>query len=161
MRLLISFISIVIVAANAVSQPKRVAKCGDLDEKIRSLIAEYQTLRERRRHLPAGTFDHDLSAAGGRLDSVLTSLGNELGHPPITTKVLTGCLGKPDATRNHKRMGHLLEIYNRDLRKAGRDVTVSPQRKYLIYFWRGWHDFIFFISEDGIIIDHGWWFAYE
>jgi hypothetical protein len=31
----------------------------------------------------------------------------------------------------------------------------------LIYFWRGWHDFLFFISEEGVIVDHGWWFAYE
>ena len=58
-------------------------------------------------------------------------------------------------------MRQFLEIYHRELRKAGRSVEERSDREYLIYFWRGWHDFIFFISEKGVIVDHGWWFAYE
>jgi hypothetical protein len=149
------------MAAGGSSQKPAVTNCDELNERARSLIAEYRSLRERRGRLPAGSFDHELSAAGGRLSSVLTSLGDELGHSRLKSSTLFACMGKPDATRNHKEMGHLLEIYNRELRKAGRSLKPSAKRKYLIYFWRGWHDFIFFISEDGIIIDHGWWFAYE
>ncbi len=136
-------------------------KCKALNKKTAALVKEYKTLRDRRRKLPQGVFDQDLDRDGGRLSGVLSSLGDELGHRPFTKKIIVGCLGEPDAIRSHRKMGGLLEIYNRELRKAGRKVEERSDREYLIYFWRGWHDFIFFISEDGVIVDHGWWFAYE
>lgn len=136
-------------------------KCEKLNEKTAALVNEYKTLRDRRRKLPQGTFDQDLDRDGGRLSKVLSSLGDELGHRPYTKEIITNCLGEPDAIRSHQKMGGLLGIYNRELRKAGRKVEERSDREYLIYFWRGWHDFIFFISEDGVIVDHGWWFAYE
>ena len=58
-------------------------------------------------------------------------------------------------------MNKYLGIYNRERRKTARETDQPRARKYLIYFWRGWHDFLFFISEEGAIVDHGWWFAYE
>jgi hypothetical protein len=58
-------------------------------------------------------------------------------------------------------MKAFLGVYERELKKAGRKVEGKSDREYLIYFWRGWHDFLFFISEDGLIVDYGWWFAYE
>lgn len=135
--------------------------CQKLNKKTAALVNEYKALRDKRRKLPQGTFDQDLDHHGGRLSKVLSSLGRELGHRPYTKEIIIGCLGEPDAIRSHQKMGGLLEIYNRELRKAGRKVEERSEREYLIYFWRGWHDFIFFISEDGVIVDHGWWFAYE
>jgi hypothetical protein len=144
------------------AQPKdSAAHCKDLNKKIATLASEYKELRERRRQLPQGTFDNDVSGAGGRLSEVLSNLGVELGHPPYTRKMVTGCLGEPDAIRSHAQMRNFLEIYHRELRKAGRKVEDKRERQYLIYFWRGWHDFVFFIVERGVIVDHGWWFAYE
>jgi hypothetical protein len=135
--------------------------CKGLDKRVVALISEYKGLREKRRRLPRGTFDKDLSSSGGRLENVLASLGAELGHAPYTARIIVNCVGTPDAVRSHARMRNFLEIYNREQRKAGRRTEENPGREYLIYFWRGWHDFLFFISEDGRIVDHGWWFAYE
>ncbi len=136
-------------------------KCQGLNKKVAALASQYKELRHRRRQLPQGSFDKDLHADGGKLSEVLSSLGVELGHPPHTKENIVGCLGEPDAIRSDDRMRSFLEIYHRELRKAGRKVEERSDREYLIYFWRGWHDFLFFISEDGVIADHGWWFAYE
>ena len=111
--------------------------------------------------MPPGERDKELSDAGGKLSKVLSSLGVELGHPPYTKRTIIECLGTPDAIKNHRQMTPLLGVYNRELEKAGRKIVKKSNRQYLIYFWRGWHDFLFFISEDGLIVDHGWWFAYE
>ena len=135
--------------------------CLDQNDKIATLISQYKELRVRRRQLPEGVFDNDLSGHGGKLHEVLSALGSELGHPPYTKEKIVACLGEPDAIRNGKEMNRFLDIYHRELRKAGRKIEEKSDREYLIYFWRGWHDFLFFISEDGIIVDHGWWFAYE
>ncbi|HEV2839934.1 MAG TPA: hypothetical protein VGW39_01290 [Chthoniobacterales bacterium] len=57
-------------------------------------------------------------------------------------------------------MSKFLGVYYRG-RESARKADLRRDRKYLIYFWRGWHDFLFFITEKGVIVDHGWWFAYE
>lgn len=137
------------------------AKCKGVGERAKTLINQYKDLREKRRALPPGTFDRDVSANGGKLSLVLSALGRELGRPPYTKQIILACLGEPDAIRSHEQMRNFLEIYYRELRKAGRKVKERSRREYLIYFWRGWHDFLFFISEDGHVVDHGWWFAYE
>jgi hypothetical protein len=132
-----------------------------LDRKVVALIDQYKELKDRRRHLPDGTYDKDLRDHGGKLHTVLFSLGTELGHPPYTKKIIAGCLGEPDAIRNDAQMERYLGIYERELRKSGKAMPAKQDREYLVYYWRGGHDFLFFISEGGLIVDHGWWFAYE
>jgi len=70
-------------------------------------------------------------------------------------------LGEPDALLGNREMAQFLGIYERTRRKSAHKPEPQRDRKYLIYFWRGWHDFLFFISEGNVIVDHGWWFAYE
>jgi hypothetical protein len=132
-----------------------------LDKKVVALINQYRELRERRRHLPDGAYDKDLRDHGGKLHRVLQSLGTALGHPPYTKKIIVGCLGEPDATRNDVPMARYPGIYERERRQAGREPRAKRDREYLVYHWRGGHDFMFFINEGGLIVDHGWWFAYE
>ncbi|MBA3767475.1 MAG: hypothetical protein H0W99_10890 [Acidobacteria bacterium] len=154
--------AILFFAGVSFAQPKYSdARCKGLSKKIAVLISEYQELRNKRRQLRPGSYDKDVSGFGGRLHEVLSSLGAELGHPPYTKKIVVGCVGEPDAIRSNKQMSNYLEIYNRESRQAGRKVEEKRNREYLIYFWRGWHDFIFFIVEEGVIVDHDWWFAYE
>jgi hypothetical protein len=157
-----SLAAILLFAAVSVAQSNhRNDRCQGLDRKTAALVSQYQELRNKRRQLPQGEYDVDLNDDQGRLHEVLSSLGVELGHSPYTKEKLLRCLGKPDALRSSRQMGNFLDIYHRELRKAGRKIEVKRNREYLIYFWRGWHDFIFFISEGGVIVDHGWWFAYE
>ena len=129
--------------------------------RVAKLAREYRELRVKRRQLAPGTRLKELDDAGGRLEQVLSDLGVELGHPPHTKKTVIALLGRPDAIRGHREMSKFLGVYYRERRKTSREVDQRRDRKYLIYFWRGWHDFLFFISEGGLIIDHGWWFAYE
>ena len=136
-------------------------ECKDLNKKAASLASQYRELREKRSRIPQGTFDPELDRYNGQLHQVLLSLGVELGHPPFTKETIIKCLGEPDAIRTGKRMRKFLGVYENELKKAGRKLEERSDREYLIYFWRGWHDFIFFISEGGVIVDHGWWFAYE
>lgn len=138
-----------------------IARCDEQNKEIASLVQQYRELRHRRRELRPGAFDADLDSDKGKLHEVLDKLGEELGHPPYTKEKIIECLGEPDATKKENEMNGLLEIYQREKRVAGHKVKQYRNPEYLIYFWRGGHDFLFFISEDGRIVDHGWWFAYE
>ena len=161
-RLIVSLAAVLVSAgANPAEARDSDSGCAGLDKKVVALVSQYKELRERRRHLPDGVYDKDLRDDGGKLHKVLASLGTELGHPPYTKKTIVGCLGEPDAIENEKQMARFLGIYNRELRKAGREIKAKQDREYLVYHWRGGHDFMFFINEGGLIVDHGWWFAYE
>jgi hypothetical protein len=129
--------------------------------KVAKLARECRELRVKRRQLAPGTRLKELDDSGGSLERVLSALGVELGHPPHTKKAVIAWLGQPDAILGYPEMNKYLGIYYRERRKTAREVDQRRDRKYLIYFWRGWHDFLFFISEEGVIVDHGWWFAYE
>lgn len=136
-------------------------QCQGLDKRVVSLADEYKELRERRRHLPDGVDAKDLRDHGGKLHKALQSLGTELGHPPSTRKTIIACLGAPDAIWNNAQMAPYLGIHEREWKKSGSAPKARRNREYLIYHWRGGHDFLFFISEAGRIVGHGWWFAYE
>jgi hypothetical protein len=161
-RATISVFAILFVAgAPAAHSNESDSACNGLNSKIVALISRYKELRERRRDLPDGVYDKDLRDHGGKLHRVLQSLGTELGHPPSTKKIIVGCLGEPDAIRNDVQMARYLGIYERERRKAGPELRARRGREYLFYYWRGRHDFMFFINVDGLIVDHGWWSAYE
>jgi hypothetical protein len=135
--------------------------CKELNSNVITLAAQYRQLRESRSQSAQGSFNKDLDSHEGVLHQVMSSLGEELGRPPFTERSITSCLGAPDARRNNDQMVSFLGIHNSELEKAGRKVEKRNNAEYLIYFWRGWHDFLFFICEDGVVVDHGWWFAYE
>jgi hypothetical protein len=128
---------------------------------VSDLAREYRELRAKRRQLPPGVRLKELDDSGGRLEQTLSALGEALGRPPHTSKEIVKSLGAPDAIRNDREMTRFLGIYERERRKSASELKPRHDRKYFIYFWRGWHDFLFFISEGGVIVDHGWWFAYE
>jgi hypothetical protein len=162
MRLiLLATVMAIVFALPAARANQSDSQCQGLNKKVVALINQYNELRERRRHLPDGAYDKDLRTHGGKLHRVLQSLGTELGHPPHTRKIIVGCLGAPDAIRNDIQMARYLGIYERERRRTKREPRAKRDREYLIYEWRGGHDFMFFINEDGLIVDHGWWFAYE
>lgn len=162
MRLiLLASVTATVFALPAARSHASESQCQGLDGKAVALIDQYKELRERRRHLPDGAYDKDLRDHGGKLHRALQALGTELGHPPYTKKIIVGCLGEPDAVHTQIQMARYLGIYERELRNAGRKPLAKRDREYLVYHWRGGHDFMFFISEDGLIVDHGWWFAYE
>jgi hypothetical protein len=133
----------------------------NLSDKAADLARQYRELRAKRRQLAPGVRLKELDDFGGRLHRTLSDLGVELGHPPHTKRFVIECLGEPDAIFGHREMLNYLGVYYRGRPKAERKAQEQRNRKYLIYWWRGWHDFLFFISEEDVIVDHGWWFAYE
>jgi hypothetical protein len=161
MKSLIVSLMLLLAGASFARSKDMDDKCQGLSKKVLALISEYKELRERRARLPEGVHDRDLSSYGGKLHGVLASLGEELGHAPFTKQQIVECVGEPDAVKNSGQMRPFLEIYHRELKKAGREIAENEGREYLIYHWRGGHDFLFFINENGVIVDHGWWFAYE
>ena len=108
-----------------------------VSEEISELLEEYAELRKERGHFDGGEWDEDLDSWGGRLHTAMTRLGETLGHPPHARADVVRLMGEPDAVRE-------------------RDTE-----EHLIYFWRGWHDYLYFVCRDGVVQEAQWYFAGE
>ena len=108
-----------------------------LNEKTLGLIKEYRELRKGKGHFSGGAWNPDLDSAAGRLVVVMTELGETIGTPGYRCDEILDLLGAPDA-------------------KQERDG-----KECLVYFWRGWHDYLYFICENGTVQGHKWYHAYE
>jgi hypothetical protein len=125
------------------------------DSTLTALAAQYQTLWARQKALPQGEFDKELRGSGGQLEKVLTELGQRLGKSKYTEQDIVRIMGEPDA---RKTAGEFLppSIDHR----APRGV-IEKDKTILIYFWRGWHDYLFFVSQRGKITGAYWYLAGE
>jgi hypothetical protein len=138
-------------AVSVEAKTSSLRKCFFKDEKILRPLRDYLELDAKRRSLPEGTFDTEIASFNGKMHQSMAQIGEHFGNPRNKYKAyqVRVCLGPPNATLSHMEMKQFL---------SQKDKTGDT---YLIYHWRGWHDFLFFPVRRGRIVGHGWWFAYE
>lgn len=99
---------------------------------LAALGKRYRALRARDAANPPGTFDPETDGANGELFKVMDRLRERLGKAGQPGAGVRRIMGAPDAV------------------KDGR----------WIYFWRGWHDYLFFeVDERARIVRADWWMA--
>lgn len=125
------------------------------DDNINALAKQYSQLRVRQKALPAGTFDKELRSAGGQLEKVLAELGSQLGKPTYRQEDIIRFMGQPDAIKSAGEYQPHSIAPNEQAGKIPNDAIL------LIYFWRGWHDYLYFVSQNGVIQSAHWYFAGE
>jgi hypothetical protein len=113
---------------------------------IDSLAKEYHSLRSKHKKQKPGTFNKDLDAWDGRMHAVMNDLGSRLGTPGHTKSDIVRIMGKPDA---------VLPIRDPE------EKNKAPEETRLVYFWRGWHDYLFFVCRKDSVIKSDWYFAGE
>jgi hypothetical protein len=123
------------------------------DDKLNKLLAQYSQLRIRQKALPQGVFDKELRSPDGQLSNVLGELGTQLGNPAYKKADIIRLMGEPDAIKSGKDyQPH--SIGERSEKPLADDLL-------LIYFWRGWHDYLYFVSRNDVIQNAHWYFAGE
>ncbi len=125
------------------------------DSALAALAEQYHSLRARQKAQLQGEFDKELRGAGGQLEKVLTELGQHLGKPQYTQQDIVRIMGEPDAS---KTAGEFLPPSIDHHAPRG---VIAKDETILIYFWRGWHDYLFFVSRHGKITGAYWYFAGE
>ncbi|MBP6012629.1 MAG: hypothetical protein KBA31_10410 [Alphaproteobacteria bacterium] len=118
---------------------------------VERLATEYQALRKQRGHFSGGELNDAVDRAGGRKEELLAELGERLGNGTHSRADIIALMGEPDAVL---KPGDLMfrRAYDR------KDPRV---RELLVYHWRGWHDFLYFASDETQVLASGWWAAFE
>jgi hypothetical protein len=142
------FLLIAVLLASCTTMPAN-------DNPINALAEQYKQLRARQKALPAGVFDKELNGSGGKLETVLAELGKQLGKPDYSQEDIIRLMGQPD---------EIMTAGDYQPATLGRDEhagIIPTHETRLVYYWRGGHDYLYFISKDGIIQSAHWYAAGE
>lgn len=123
------------------------------DPDLAALSKEYFALKARQRQLKQGEFDHQLSGSGGRYAEVIWQLSKRLGQPNTAKSEVLRYMGKPDA---------ILASGKYQPGSPGNPGGQIPKGEaHLVYFWRGWHDYVYFVCRGSVVLKVGHYAALE
>ncbi|MFB2967631.1 hypothetical protein ACE1CD_01535 [Aerosakkonema sp. BLCC-F183] len=121
---------------------------------LEELSVEYRNLRTIPGHFGGGSWSDDADRWNGRKQQVMNLLGDCLGTGRYSKSEIIQWMGNPD------RIAVKGDYYFAAIEHDRRNKP-SGDYQYLIYFWRGGHDFLYFTFRGETIIDSGWWMAGE
>jgi hypothetical protein len=135
--------TIVYVSGQDSSAISESCKSICLDKKIcicslQKLGSEFQRLKNLK--------GSDCDKFGSNLFFVMNCLGDSLSEKKVAIKEVVETMGNPGSMYD-KKVSEMLKL------EKNEDV--------LVYFWRGWHDFMYLVIANGKVVRYNWWFALE
>jgi hypothetical protein len=119
------------------------------------LANEYKALRDIPGQFGGGEWVAEVDQWQGSKHQAMLTLGEQLGDGEYGRSQLTTLLGPAD----HVVSGGdaLFEL----IQSLPEYETFAQSDEFLVYEWRGTHDFLFFAIQQERIIGSGWWHAGE
>jgi hypothetical protein len=127
-----------------------------IDTEIMETAVSFHKLRAQRGQFDDGTWSDEIDEWMGTKHSMMIELGNYLGTGSFTRKAVEQLLGEPDQIVKEGD-----PLYTTIESIPTRFPHKNDTTEYLIYNWRGTHDFLFFIVQDDKVIGSDWWYAGE
>jgi hypothetical protein len=123
-------------------------------EAIQAMADEFRSLRAIQGHFGGGTWNDDVDKWTGRKHQLMIELGDRLGEGAYGRTRVVDLLGAPDAiAQEGESLYDLIQDQPEFERPAG------GAYEFLIYHWRGEHDFLYFTCQGEAILNSGWWYA--
>ena len=121
------------------------------------LAIEFRRLREVTGHFSGGPWNDSVDKWMGRKHRLMLEIGSRLAKSAHRQADLVHLLGYPDGiVQEHDT------IFNQLSRQTTAATSESvPPDKFLIYYWRSHHDFLFFAYRNKAMTYAGWWYAGE
>lgn len=127
-----------------------------VDDEIVLLAAEFRELRSVSGHFDGGEWNDEVDQWMGRKHTLMLELGSRLSAGDYGRDDLVQLLGPPDHVVDE---GDPLSDLIGSL--PGYETAFPGPAQFLVYEWRGTHDFLFFTSQNDRITASEWWYAQE
>ena len=141
--------------APASSPPSLASPTPPIDEDLVLLTEEFRALRPIAGQFSGGQWDDEVDQWQGKKHRVMLALEERLGDGSYGRSQLTTLLGPADFIVTGG------DALFEQIQSLPEYETFAPSDEFLIYEWRGTHDFLFFASQQDRIIASGWWYAGE
>ncbi|KAG0213133.1 hypothetical protein BGX28_004959 [Mortierella sp. GBA30] len=121
---------------------------------LQVLGQDFQALREVRGHWDGETFNADVDAPNGKKFQVMQKLYETLGKPGTLAKDVEAIMGQSDS---------IPAAVLKELKRTEPQITPPTNFKYVLYKWRGYHDYLWFRVNlrTKTVSKSEWYFAYE
>jgi len=129
---------------------------GYTDVPLENLAAQFREIRKIKGHFDGGSWNDEVDHWNGRKHRLMMELEIRLSKGKYQKSDIIRLLQPPDQTARKDD-----ELYRRISQLPGNDTQSSPPDEYLVYYWRGEHDFLYFTCKGNIIVDGGRWQAWE
>ena len=123
---------------------------------IREQADEFKRLREIEGHFSGGAWNDAVDQWMGRKHALMIELGDVLGERAYGRAQIIDMLGDPDAIA---REGDAL--YEQIRNRGEFERPAGGGYEFLVYHWRGEHDFLYLIVREETVLGAGWWYAGE
>jgi hypothetical protein len=121
---------------------------------VEKLAQEFRSLRTIPGHFVGGKWNVDVDQWMGHKHKLMLELGSSLTEGEYDKAEIINLLGSPDQT---VQPGD--HLFNLIITLSRYDASTAKSYKFLVYYWRGAHDFLFFTCQDGQIIGSDWCYA--
>jgi hypothetical protein len=158
-RLMIVLAAALILSAAGAAGDEPVTAPKDTgfpDVPLENLAAQFREIRKIKGHFDGGTWNDDVDHWEGRKHRLMMELGIRLSTGKYQKSDIIRLLEPPDQIA---RKGD--ELYRRITELPGNITINAAPVEYLLYYWRGTHDFLYFTCRDDALVDSGWWYAME
>ncbi len=125
-------------------------------DSVQDIAAEFKSLRAIQGHFDGGDWNADVDEWMGRKHQLMIQLESLLGTGEYSRAEVLQLLDPPDLIA---RNGD--DLFDQISNLAEFEGSATSSYEFLIYYWRGTHDFLYFTTQDEIIINSGWWYAGE
>lgn len=135
------------------------------EEALQSLTEQWKVLRQVKGHFQDGDYDKDVDGFNGRKHLVMKEM-HEILKSSSTSEIMAA-LGNPDQVTETLEMNHTPLMMPGPVMPSDVAAQTGPMLTsgpiYLVYYWRGNHDYLWFKieSSSGRVVDSGWYNALE
>ena len=128
------------------------ASVNPIDDQLEQMAVEFRQLRAVPGHFGGGTWNDDVDRWMGRKHALMIELASRLIGGAYDKNTIVQLLDPPDQIARESD-----DLF--DLIGSQPGYGESDSVEYLIYYWRGTHDFLFFVCRDGAVVGADWWYA--
>lgn len=128
----------------------------DIPAEVQAAADAYQELRPIAGQFSGGEWYADADDWHGSKHTAMIKVAAFADDNEISEIILLELLGRPDlVVQEDDTLLNLIKL------QPDYEDTQTESSIHLIYYWRGEHDFLFFESDRGTIVQSGWWYSME
>lgn len=151
---LIVLIPFLLAGCVGLDAPTVTEEAGSVEDPIEQIATEFRSLRLVRGQFDGGTWNDDVDLWMGRKHKLMLDLASQLTGGDYDKTEIMRLLDAPD------EIAHAGDpLFEQITMLPEYEIATVVLNEFLIYYWRGTHDFLFFVNQDDKIIGSDWWFA--